>query len=167
MTDRFIALSEAVISIKKGAKTQTWWKDVNKDVVNRIYWVLDNIDKVGVLFANTFTTLFKWELARRKVEEETVSDHMMEQISVMLDMKISEETYQSGILPTRSVLNLYDYISPSDADVQACLYVCMQIKSLEKSGLINLFFSFPPSSYSNFTHRHKAQDKSFKWVFDD
>ena len=61
---------------------------------------------------------------------------MASYFSTLMGMRISEEAYQCGLLPTRAVLNLYDYLQPNDADVAACLMLCHKIEVLEKSGML-------------------------------
>jgi len=123
--------------LKKEFKKSDWWPQVQEDVRTRLEWVVNNLDKSGVIFRNAYMSLFKWEHERRKLEGESSNiNPMAGYISTILGMKISEETYQCGVLPTRAVLNLYDYIQPNDADVTACMFLCNRVEYLEKIGII-------------------------------
>lgn len=123
-------------SLKRELMKASWWKEVHEDVKTRLDWLVDNVDKAGSLFARSYMSLFSWEFERRKLEGDSVTNPMASYFSTLMGMRISEEAYQCGLLPTRAVLNLYDYVQPTDADVAACLMLCHKIEVLEKSGMI-------------------------------
>jgi len=127
----------AVINaLKSEFKKADWWDETQPDVRTRLEWVIDHLDQIGVFFCRTFMCLFQWEFERRKIEGETVKNPMAGYLTTILGMRIPEESYQCGVLPTRSILNLYDYIEPNDSDVAACMFLCNKIESLIRVGLL-------------------------------
>ena len=71
------------------------------------------------------------------LENKTLNNPMAGYLSSMLGMRIPEEAYQCGKLPTRAVLDLYDYVDPTDSDVAACMFLCNKIEVLERAGMLN------------------------------
>lgn len=133
-----IVKQAVVMSLKQEFIKASWWDEVQDDVKTRLNWLVENIDRTGPLFARSFMSLFSWEFERRKTEGNNVTNPMASYFSTLMGMRISEEAYQCGLLPTRAVLNLYDYVKPNDADVAACLMLCHKIEILEKSGMISM-----------------------------
>ena len=132
-------VQQAVIRSLKGEFIKaSWWEEVQEDVKTRLNWLVDHVDEVGPLFARSYMSLFCWEYERRKTEGNNVTNPMASYFSTLMGMRISEEAYQCGLLPTRAVLNLYDYLEPNDADVAACLMLCHKIEVLEKSGMLTM-----------------------------
>lgn len=130
-------MQESIVpAIKRSLMERPWWKDVQSDVRTNLEWVIDNIEEVGTLFIRAYMTMFRWEFERRKLKGENINTPMVGYLSAALGMNISEESYQCGILPTRSVLDLYDYVRPNDADVSACLLLCHKIEVLEGMGVL-------------------------------
>lgn len=127
-----------ITSLKRELIKASWWEEAHDDVKTRLGWVVDRIDKAGISFARSYMSLFSWEYERRKLEGSNVTNPMASYFSTLMGMRISEEAYQCGLLPTRAVLNLYDYLEPNDADVAACLMLCHKIEVLEKSGMISM-----------------------------
>lgn len=125
-----------ITSLKREFIKASWWNEVQEGVKTRLNWIIENVDKVGSLFSRSYMSLFCWEFERRKLEGDNVTNPMASYFSTLMGMRISEEAYQCGLLPTRAVLNLYDYVEPNDADVAACLMLCHKIEILEKSGMI-------------------------------
>lgn len=123
-------------SLKKDFQKADWWKEVQEDVKTGLMQIIGKIDTMGSSYCQTFMTLFKWEFERRKAEGKTVTNPMAGMLVSLLGMRIPEEAYQCGILPTRAVLNLYDYIEPNDSDVAACMFLCNKIEMLEKAKMI-------------------------------
>lgn len=132
-------LSETLVaSLKTEFKKADWWDEVQEDVRTRLGWVIDHVEQVGSLFCRTFLTFFRWEFERRRTEGENITNPMAGYVVSLLGVRISEETFQCGKLPTRAVLGLYDYISPNDADVTACMFLCHRIETLQLSGLLQI-----------------------------
>lgn len=125
-----------VASIKKAFVGTKWWGDVQEDVRTRLEWIVDHITTMGSLFGRTYMLLFRWQYERRRVENKSVNHPMASYLSSILGMQISEEAFQCGHLPTRAVLDLYDYVEPNDADVAACLFLCHQVEILQKTGML-------------------------------
>ncbi len=125
-----------IVSLKRELVKSSWWGEVQDDVKTRLDWIVDHIDQAGLLFASSYMSLFSWEYERRKLEGHNVTNPMASYFSTLMGMRISEEAYQCGLLPTRAVLNLYDYLEPNDADVAACMMLCHKIEVLEKSGML-------------------------------
>lgn len=123
-------------SLKQSLMKASWWDEVQDDVKTRLDWLADRVVEVGPLFASTYMSLFRWEFERRRLEGETATNPMAAYLSALLGMRISQEAYECGLLPTRAILNLYDYLRPNDADVAACLMFCNKVEILEKSGII-------------------------------
>lgn len=117
-------------------KKADWWGEVQDDVRARLLWVMNNIEQIGLSFYQTFITFVRWEFERRKVEGSGIKNPMTGYLTAILGMRISEEAYQCGRIPTRAVLDLYDYIEPNDADVTACMFLCHKIETLQHVGLL-------------------------------
>lgn len=133
------AVKQAIVaSIKREFIKANWWGEVQEDVKTRLNWLVDHIDEVGSLFTRSFMSLLRWEFERRRRDGERVTNPMTGYLSTLMGMRISEEAYQCGLLPTRAVLNLYDFIQPNDADVAACLMYCHKVEILEKSGMLQI-----------------------------
>lgn len=125
-----------VQSLKKEFLKSSWWSEVQDDVKTRLDWLVEHVEEVGPLFARSFMSVFRWEYERRRREGENVTNPMASYFSTLMGMRISEESYQCGLLPTRTMLNLYDFIEPNDADVAACLMFCQKVELLEKSEML-------------------------------
>ncbi|MHA2279554.1 MAG: hypothetical protein ACXAC5_01495 [Promethearchaeota archaeon] len=80
--------------------------------------------------------LFRWEFERRRLKVKNLTNPYAGFVSTLLGMRISEEAFQCGILPTRAILDLYDYVQPNDSDVAACLFLCHKIEVLETMGAL-------------------------------
>lgn len=125
-----IVIDAMKASLVNQIRTAEWAKNIQDNVKEKILWIINNIETVGLSFQKTFITLFKWEQLRRKVQEITSTP-----IGTLLNpfpIRLSEETYQCGKLPTRAVLDLYDYVNPNDADVAACIFLCKKIEAFEQ-----------------------------------
>lgn len=125
-------------SLKQEFIKTIWWGEVQDDVKTRLNWLVEHIEEAGSLFAHSFMTLLRWEFERRKLEGTNVVNPMASYFSTLMGMRISEEAYQCGLLPTRACLNLYDYVEPNDADVAACLMFCHKVEVLEKSNMLSM-----------------------------
>lgn len=123
-------------SLKREFIKASWWDEVQDDVKNRLSWLVEHIESAGPRFTHSFMSLFQWEFERRQLEGQNATSPMASYFSTMMGMRISEEAYQCGFLPTRACLNLYDYIAPNDADVAACLMFCQKVEILEKAGVL-------------------------------
>ena len=129
-------VNSIVFALKTEFKKADWWPEVQDDVRTRLEWVIDHIQQVGSFFSRTFMTLFRWEFERRRVEGKNMKNPMPGYLTALLGMRISEEAFQCGALPTRAVLDLYDYVAPNDADVTACMFLCHKIETLQRAGLL-------------------------------
>jgi hypothetical protein len=125
-----------IIQLKTEMMKIDWWDEVQEDVQTRLGWVIDHVTDIGPLFARSFMMLFRWEFDRRRIGGETIKNPYAGFVSTLMGMRISEEAYQCGILPTRSLLDLYDYVAPNDSDVAACLYLCHKIEIFEQMGAL-------------------------------
>lgn len=132
-------VQQAVIhSLKREFIKASWWDEVQDDVKTRLSWLVEHIDEIGSLFTLSFMSLFRWEFERRKLEGDLVTNLTASYVATLMGMRISEEAYQCGLVPTRACLNLYDYIEPNDADVAACLMFCQKVEALEKAGILSM-----------------------------
>lgn len=127
-----------VDSLKRELMKLEWWNEVQDDVKAKLEWVAINITEIGVYFANTFLTFFRWEYQRRKLENSNADNPLSGYLTAILGMRIPEEAFQCGKTPVRAVLNLYDYVDPNDADVASCLFLCHKIEALQKLGFLVL-----------------------------
>ncbi len=127
-----------VNSLKQEFIKASWWEEVQEDVKARLNWLVEHVDEAGSIFAHSFMSLLRWEFEQRKIDGKHVPSPMASYFSTLMGMRISEEAYQCGLLPTRACLNLYDYIKPNDADVAACLMFCHKVEILEKSGMLTM-----------------------------
>lgn len=131
-----VVINTIISSLKTEFIQADWWSDVQGDVRTRLEWVIDHIEQAGFFFCHTFMTLFRWEFHRRRIEGQNVKNPMAGYLTVLLKMRISEEAFQCGSLPTRAVLDLYDYVTPNDADVTACMFLCHKIETFQQAGLL-------------------------------
>lgn len=139
MSDSEKIVQQAVInSLKREFIKANWWDEVQEDVKSRLSWQVEHVEESGSLFALSFMSLFRWEYERRKMEGEQITNPMASYFATLIGMRISEEAYRCGILPTRACLNLYDYVAPNDADVAACLMFCHKVEVLEKAGILSM-----------------------------
>ncbi len=129
-------LKAIINSVKTELIKLEWWDEVQDDVKTRLEWIINHIEHLGPLFSRSYMTLFRWEFERRKIEGDHITSPYAGFVSSLLGMRISEEAYQCGVLPTRSILDLYDYVEPNDSDVAACLFLCHKIEVLEKIGAL-------------------------------
>ena len=123
--------------------------------------------------------LFRWEFERRREEGVSTTHPMATYLSAIMGMRISEEAFQCGHLPTRSILGLYDYVEPNDSDVAACLFLCNQIEILQKTGMLQDFDSDLRTNPSEMAKLLKAktpaknknkaeiEEKTINWDDDD
>lgn len=130
-------VQDAIIaSIKKEFVQTKWWGEVQEDVRTRLGWIVENIHTLGPLFAFTYMGLFRWQYECRRAEGKNVNSPMASYLSSIVGMRISEEAFQCGHMPTRAILDLYDYVEPNDSDVAACLFLCHQVEILQKTGML-------------------------------
>jgi len=125
-----------IYSLKSEMMKIEWWDEVQEDVKTRLEWIINHINPIGTLFTRSYMTLFRWEFERRRLDGENITNPFAGYVSTLMGMRISEEAYQCGILPTRATLDLYDYVDPNDSDVAACLYLCHKIEVLEQMGAL-------------------------------
>lgn len=151
-----------VDSLKREFLKAKWWNEVQGDVKNRLNWMVEHIQEAGPRFTHSFMSLFRWEFERRKLEGEDVVNPLASYFSTLMGMRISEEAYQCGFLPTRACLNLYDFLEPNDADVAACLMFCHKVEILEKTGMLSMDKieqKIHSSDISKLLRNRKKQDK--------
>jgi hypothetical protein len=117
-------------SIKIALEKAAWWKFVQDEVKHSIYYIIEHIDKLGTDFRDAYLATFKYYHVHRIIKGESKTG----QKGVF--GKISEEAYQSAIVPTKLLLNLDDWTMPNDADVQACMFLCQHVDILEGLGIL-------------------------------
>ena len=125
-------MSAISAALKVELQRQEIWAQVQDSVKDRLEWVLNNVEQIGTCFAHTFMAIFRLQYENRKIEGKSFTHPINGILLNALGMPISEEAYQCGILATRTTLDLYDYLSPTDVDVAICLYLCQKIDVLEK-----------------------------------
>lgn len=125
-----------IASIKRELMKAAWWNEVQEDVKTRLNWLVDHIEEIGSLFAHSFMSLFRWEFERRRLDGKKTPTPAAAYFSTLMGMRISEEAYQCGLLPTRAMLDLYDFVQPNDSDVAACLMFCHKVEIMEKAGML-------------------------------
>lgn len=131
-------LKTTVYLIKKGLQQQSWWILVQTEVKKHLNFIIDNIDVMGKDFKDAFMSFFRLEHARRVLQHEALD------ISVTgVFLGLTEECYQSSILPAKSLLALEEWVVPKDSDILAIMHLCQQIEVLENNGL---FVIDPPES---------------------
>lgn len=114
-----------VQDIKKKFTSQQWYDLISSNVKKQINWIFDNFDIIGIQFVDNYIKMFKWECYRRFINKESL---LMPDNNVKIQkMKISDELYHCGMLPTKFLLNLEDWEKPNDADVEACIFLCQEI----------------------------------------
>ena len=167
-------------TIRKELNKIEWWGEVQDDVKTQLDWIIKHIDQMGSFFARTFMMMFHWEYERRQAEGKKINNPMPGYLSGLLGMRIPEEAYQCGVLPTRALLGLYDYVEPNDSDVAACMFLCNKIDILEQAGILpERDFDLKATKQeiaSAFQHprpkKRKKKSKppteeNLKWDFDD
>jgi hypothetical protein len=164
-------LRTTITAIKKGFSQQPWWNYVQEEVKASLIWIVENIDSLGFSFQECFIALCKWENRRRIVRgiQPDKSVVFKQAADSLLGKAMSQECYEAGKLPCKSVLNLNDYIDPNYADVQFCFSLCHQISALVKLGLIvaeNTEVTDMGQIFSQIKGA-KEQDKDFTTIFWD
>ena len=117
-----------------------WWEYVQDDVRNSIQEIIHSIGVLGPLFRNAYIDSFRFEHSRRMLQGVTgdAKEH-----GPLFGKILPEEVYQSGIFPTKLLLNLNDWVEPNDADVRACMILCQQIEVLQAMKAIPVVDSDP------------------------
>ncbi len=177
-----VVIQTVISSLKSEFKKADWWPEVQDDVRTRLEWIIDRIEQAGYFFSRTFMTLFRWEFERRQLEGKNVTNPMAGYLTTLLGMRISEEAFQCGSLPTRAVLHLYDYTAPNDADVTACMFLCHKIDTLTRAGLLRVredklaatqeeigaaFQQVARRKKAEEQMQKPAEEESIKWDFED
>lgn len=157
------SIQQAIVdTLKREFIKARWWDEVQEDVKTRLGFLVEHVDKTGPLFMRSFMSLLRWEYKRRQLEGQNVTSPMASYFSTLLGMRISEEAYQCGLMPTRSCLNLYDYIEPNDADVSACFMFCHKVEILEKAGMLEFDESELTTSLSEMAKLLRPRKKKSK-----
>lgn len=128
-------LNAASESIKQTLVKANWWKFVQPEIRKRLNLILDNLGTIAIPFRDSFVQTFKFEHCRRLIEHEAVESGLP---GALFGKTLPEEVYQSGILPTKMLLNLNDWIVPNEADVQACMHLIAQIDVFETVGVVGV-----------------------------
>lgn len=122
-------LSAILVELKKKVTSKQWYGFMSTNVQKRIDWIFDNFRFVGIQFASSFMTMFKWEAYKRFLDKESIllqPDTGKFQKMIQIN-RISEELYLCGLNPTKFLLGLEDWEKPNDADVEGCLFLCQEI----------------------------------------
>ena len=127
------SLAIAQESIKRAIREIEWWKLVHKDVSLEIAFLIDHIDKLGLLFRDAFPSACMLTQQKRKIHE---ANSPAEELSLIFGSKLSEEVYQSAKATTVHLLGLDAWFEPTEADVQACRLICDHIDVLESFDLL-------------------------------
>lgn len=109
------------------SRTQ-WWQYVQPEVKNALEFLIDNLETLGPFFRNAFVSAFQYEHAFRTCQKQVLTN----QPGALFGKGMTEECYNSGILPTKALLHLDDWVSPNDADVQACMFLYQLIEQQTK-----------------------------------
>jgi len=133
MTNPFdLTIESAIKTLRESLASADWWELVQDEVKERLDFVVLHLDTIGVDFRDAFVAVFKYEHLRRVLEKEAVP---RKRPGALFGKIMPEESYRSGIEPTKTLLSLQDWVQPHDADVQACMYVCQQVDIFETLGL--------------------------------
>lgn len=115
-------------SIRKALKEVEWWKLVHKDVIEKLDFLIEHIDKIGLPFRDAFRAACQLTSYKRQIRKEGGAKP---ELSLIFGTKLTEDDFQSAKEATRSLLELNDWFDPSEADVQACRLICDHIDILE------------------------------------
>ena len=126
-------LSSAIHALKKRLTEAEWWALVQPEFQASITHIIENLKECGVSFKNAYINAYIFSHSIRRVRKLNIepSIHVG-----LFGKQLSEECYQSAILPTKMLLQVNDWTLPNEADVQACMYVCQQIETFELLGFI-------------------------------
>ena len=119
---------ELTTAIQASLRKAPYWNFVQDEVKHRLNLIIGGFPILGPLFRDAFLASFKYEHARRMAEGENIPAVVP---GVLFGEEMSEECYQSGIAPTKSLLSLNDWIQPNEADVQACISICHHVERLK------------------------------------
>lgn len=99
----------------------------------KIEYIIDHLEDIGIIFREAYTSLFKLIHASRLLTGHAIKS---DKYSPLFNGVLLEESYQSGIIPTRTSLGLDEWFLPNDADVQACMFLCRHIDVLTDLGFL-------------------------------
>ena len=141
-----ISEKELVAAVKTSLKKAPYWKLVQDEAKKRLIVIADHFPILGPLFKDAFLASFKYEHALRM----TIGKNIPATVpGILFGEEMSEECYQSGITPTKSLLGLDDWVHPNEADVQACIAICHHVNHLQmfmaNKSVSDLLLTEPPN----------------------
>lgn len=119
---------DAAIALRAALQEANWWTVVQDEVKEQLDFLLTHFEFLGPPFRDAFTNAFKYENMHRMLSEQTIG---LNQPSALFGPGMSDECYQSGKVPVKSLLHLNDWTDPNEADVQACITICNQVEKVE------------------------------------
>ena len=127
--DKEQLFKDAVKVIKRSLKKSQWWGLVQEGFKIKLELILDNLDTLGMPFKSAYIAAFKYHHICRLLSGKSFKATMP---GVLFGAELTEETYQCAIEPTKSLLVMDDWTLPTEADVQACIFICNHLERLEK-----------------------------------
>lgn len=123
----------AVINgLKNSLIKSEWWDYVQESTRTRLEFIIDNIASLGIPFRDTILAFFRFTHQSRLLKGIAIKSTKPS----ALNRTMSEECFQSSLPAVKAALDLNEWESPNDADVQACLTLCNQIDALEKINML-------------------------------
>ncbi len=112
---------------------QPWYPFVGAEARKGAGWVLSNVHVIGRRFVEAFHTLFLMECCRRQIDGRSfllkLENPAKKANASISASKLSDEIYQCGLLAAKVVFNMEDWAKPNEADVEACLFLCRELKN--------------------------------------
>lgn len=149
--------------IKKSLVDVGFWIYVQQEVKDSLVELIDNIDILGIEFKDAFVEGFKFEYLKRSLSNMNVKTDVPSAFQ-----EFPEESYQCGIIPTKLLLGLDDWVIPQDSDVWAVFLICEQIRVLQESGFFDKFPERKDADrlismvFNNLENARKKTDKEIK-----
>jgi len=121
--------------VRKSLTSTSWWSFVQEEIKEQLNYLLEHINTIGVPFKNAFLSAFRYEYSLRYMKG---TANNLTKPGALFGKYMTEECYQSGIIPVKMLLHLDDWTVPNDADVQVCMQFLQQVDLLEELGLFDL-----------------------------
>ena len=126
-------IQQVIDSIKQSYNSSAWWTYLKPEFRNYLVWLLDNICEIGIEFRDSYYSLYNLEKKKREMLNISVPKA---EPSPLFGTLLPEESYQSGIYPTKILMDFDAWEIPNDVEVNALNLLCQQIDTLESIGLL-------------------------------
>lgn len=120
--------TESSKALRAAFESAKWWPVVQEDVRKQLFFLLDNLELLGPTFRDAFLSSFKYSNLSRMLAGKMSN---INQPGALFGSALTDECYQCGKVAVKALLELNDWIEPTEADVQCCISLCNQIDRIE------------------------------------